>query len=144
VALRYFNVYGPRQRPDSEYAAAVPLFLSARLSGRPVVIYGDGGQTRDLVYVADVVRANLLAAERPGAPGRVFNICSGREIRVLDLIAEIDRQIPGAPAPVFTAPRPGDIYRSVGDPRLVADALGFQPAVPLERGLAETIAWMKF
>lgn len=143
VSLRYFNVYGPRQSPDSVYAAAVPIFIRRRLSGWPVTIFGDGRQTRDLIFVGDVVRANLIASEHPAAPGRIFNICGGREIPLLDLLAVIDRLLPGAPAPEFAPPRPGDIYRSVGDPRLAAELLGFQPAVPLEEGLAETIAWMR-
>src|SRR5512133_1427958 len=85
VALRYFNVYGPRQRPDSMYAAAVPIFTRRLIDGKPITIYGDGGQTRDLVYVGDIVRANLVASEHPAAPGQVFNICSGDEIRIIDL-----------------------------------------------------------
>ncbi len=143
VALRYFNVYGPRQSPDSPYAAAVPIFIRRLLAGQQVTIFGDGRQTRDLVFVADVVRANLLASERPEAPGHVFNICGGRELTLLDLLDVLQRLLPGAPAPTFAPPRPGDIYRSVGDPTLAASLLGFQPAVPLEEGLAETIAWMR-
>src|SRR5512138_1109245 len=85
AALRYFNVFGPRQRPDSMYAAAVPIFISRRLQGKPVTIFGDGLQTRDLVYVGDVVRANLVAAQHESAPGQVFNVCTGQEITVLDL-----------------------------------------------------------
>ena len=83
VALRYFNVYGPRQRPDSMYAAAVPIFARRLLDRQPVTVFGDGSQTRDLINVHDVVRANLIASEHPHAAGKIFNICTGVETRVL-------------------------------------------------------------
>src|SRR5512134_1258472 len=95
VALRYFNVYGPRQRPDSMYAAAVPIFARRLLDGKSVTVYGDGGQTRDLINVRDVVRANLIAAEHPQAAGKVFNICTGIETRLLDLLDVMYELIPG-------------------------------------------------
>lgn len=142
VALRYFNVYGPRQRPDSDYAAAIPLFLRCLLDGRAVTIFGDGRQTRDLIFVGDVVRANLIAAEHPQAPGQVFNICTGRETRLLDLLEVLFDLFPGAASATFTDPRPGDIYRSVGSPKRAARVLGFHPEVGLEEGLKETAAWM--
>ena len=143
VALRYFNIFGPRQAPDSQYAAAVPIFVRRRVNGQAVTIFGDGGQTRDLVYVSDVVRANLLAAVHPDAPGRVFNVCSGRELTMIELVGMIDHLLPGAPQPEMAAPRPGDIYRSVGSPRRSAEVLGFHTSVPLEQGLIETIDWMR-
>jgi UDP-glucose 4-epimerase len=143
VALRYFNVYGPRQRPDSMYAAAVPIFVRSLLDGKAVTIFGDGGQTRDLVNVADVVRANLLAAENPAAPGQVFNICSGVGTRLLDLLGTLDDILPGSPEPVIAAARPGDIYRSVGSPQKAADLLDFRAQVSLRDGLKETVEWMR-
>jgi UDP-glucose 4-epimerase len=143
VALRYFNVYGPRQRPDSMYAAAVPIFIRRLLDSQPVTIFGDGGQTRDLIYVGDVARANLLAAEHPAAAGQVFNICTGRETRLLDLLDVLMPMFPSAPSPIFAAPRPGDIYRSVGDPQKAEQVLGFRAEVPLSEGLKETVAWMR-
>jgi UDP-glucose 4-epimerase len=143
VALRYFNVYGPRQRPDSVYAAAVPIFTRRLLDGKPITIYGDGGQTRDLVYVGDIVRANLAAAVHPAAPGQVFNICTGDEIRIIDLIEELLDLFPHAPAPEFAAPRAGDIYRSVGSPQKAAELLGFKTQTSLAEGLAAVVAWMK-
>ena len=85
-SLRYFNVFGPRQRPDTQYAAAVPIFIRQLLAGKAPTIFGDGKQTRDLIFVADVVRANLVAAEHPAAPGQVFNVCTGIKTRVLDLV----------------------------------------------------------
>ena len=143
VALRYFNVYGPRQRPDSMYAAAVPIFTRRLFEGKPVTIYGDGGQTRDLVYVGDIVRANLVASEHPSAPGQVFNICTGDEIRVLDLVNGLMGLFPSAPAPVYAPARSGDIYRSVGNPRKAADQLGFHADTSLASGLKTVVDWMK-
>src|SRR5512134_1339036 len=103
VALRYFNVYGPRQRPDSMYAAAVPIFARRLLDGKPVTVYGDGGQTRDLINVRDVVRANLIASEHVNAPGKIFNICTGLETRLLDLLDIMHELIPNVPPPQFAA-----------------------------------------
>ncbi len=143
VALRYFNVYGPCQRPDSQYAAAVPIFIRRYLDGLPATIFGDGGQTRDLVYVGDVVRANLLAAIHPAAPGQVFNICTGRETRLLDLLEVLNEIFPNAPLPVFAAPRRGDIYRSAGSPERAAQVLGFREQTSLDEGLRQTVAWMR-
>ncbi len=143
AALRYFNVYGPRQRPDSMYAAAVPIFIHRLLDGKPVTVFGDGGQTRDLINVRDVVRANLIASEHPAAPGQVFNVCTGLETRLLDLLEVLHRLFPDAPRPIFTDPRAGDIYRSVGSPDFTAQTIGFRAGVSLTDGLAETVAWMR-
>jgi UDP-glucose 4-epimerase len=143
VALRYFNVYGPRQRPDSMYAAAVPIFIRRLLDEKPVTIFGDGGQTRDLIYIRDVVRANLLAAEHAAAPGQIFNVCTGIETRVIDLVEALQDLFPEAAEPVFDAPRPGDIYRSIGSPAKAAELMGFRAEVGLEQGLREAVEWMR-
>lgn len=143
VALRYFNVYGPRQRPDSMYAAAVPIFARRLLDNKPVIIYGDGGQTRDLINVRDVVRANLIASEHPNAAGKVFNVCTGVETRLLDLLDVMYELLPNAPTHEFAAPRAGDIYRSVGSPQKAANVMGFRPQVSLADGLQEVIDWMR-
>lgn len=143
VALRYFNVYGPRQRPDSMYAAAVPIFARRLLDGKPVTVFGDGGQTRDLINVRDVVRANLIASEHSDAAGKIFNICTGVETRLLDLLEVLHELIPNAPQPEFAAPRLGDIYRSLGNPQKAADVMGFRAEVSLLEGLKETIDWMR-
>ena len=143
VALRYFNVYGPRQRPDSMYAAAVPIFIRRLLDGKPITIFGDGGQTRDLINIRDVVHANLLASEHPNASGKVFNICTGAETRLLDLLEVLLDFFPNAPQPEFTAPRAGDIYRSVGSPQKASDVMDFRAQVSLEDGLKETVEWMR-
>ncbi len=143
TALRYFNVYGPRQNPDSDYAAVIPIFFRRLLADEKPMIYGDGGQSRDFIYVSDVVRANLLAAESSRAAGRVLNICSGQETSLLDLINVLgsifDREI----LPEFQDSRAGDIYRSLGDPSLARELLGFEPQVPLAEGLENTTAWMR-
>lgn len=143
VGLRYFNVYGPRQRPDSQYAAAVPIFIRRLLENKPITIFGDGGQTRDLIFVGDVVRANLAAAAHPSAPGGVFNICTGQETRIIDLIEILQDLFPSAPAPEFAEPRAGDIYRSIGSPQKAADLLGFRAGVSLAEGLKQTVEWMR-
>ena len=141
VGLRYFNVYGPRQRPDSQYAAAVPIFIRRLLENKPITIFGDGGQTRDLIFVGDVARANLMAAAHPSAPGRVFNICTGQETRINDLIEILQDLFPSAPMPEFAEPRAGDIYRSIGSPQKAADLLGFRAGVSLAEGLRQTVEW---
>jgi nucleoside-diphosphate-sugar epimerase len=143
VGLRYFNVYGPHQRPDSIYAAAVPIFIHRMLDNKPITIFGDGGQTRDLVYVGDIVRANLLAAEHPAAPGQVFNICTGQETRLLDLVDILIELFPNAPAAQFAAPRSGDIYRSVGSAGKAARVMGFRTQTSLVDGLKATVEWMR-
>lgn len=143
VALRYFNVYGPRQRPDSMYAAAVPIFARRLLDGKPVTVFGDGGQTRDLINVRDVVRANLIASEHANAAGKVFNICTGIETSLLDLLDVMDELVPNAPKPEFAAPRAGDIYRSLGSPQKAEDVMGFRAQVSLVDGLKETLDWMR-
>ena len=143
VALRYFNVYGPRQRPDSMYAAAIPIFARRLMDNKAVTIFGDGGQTRDLINVHDIVRANLIASEHPKAAGQVFNICTGVETRLLDLLDVMYELLPNSPTHELAAPRPGDIYRSVGSPQKAADVMGFRAQVSLVDGLKEVIEWMR-
>lgn len=143
VALRYFNVFGPRQAPDSQYAAAIPIFIRRLLSNQAMTIFGDGGQTRDLIYIQDVVRANLLAAEHPGAAGQVINICTGNETSVQLLVDTLRELFPGSVDPRYALPRAGDIYRSTGNPRRAQEILGFQPQTTLTQGLAKTVEWMR-
>jgi len=143
AALRYFNVYGPRQRPDSMYAAAVPIFARRVLDGKPITVFGDGGQTRDLINVRDIVRANIVASEHPNAAGKIFNVCTGIETRLLDLLDVLYALFPNSPKPEFAAPRAGDIYRSVGSPQKAKDVMNFQAQVSLADGLKETVEWMR-
>jgi nucleoside-diphosphate-sugar epimerase len=143
AALRYFNVYGPRQRPDSMYAAAVPIFIRRMLDNKPITIYGDGGQSRDLINVKDVVQVNLLASQHPKAVGQIFNVCTGVETRLLDLLDILYEIFPNAPQHVHAEPRAGDIYRSIGTPRKAMDILGFKPSVSLADGVYEAVEEMR-
>jgi UDP-glucose 4-epimerase len=142
TALRYFNVYGPRQNPNSAYSAAISIFAQRLVNGEPITIYGDGKQSRDFIFVKDVVRANLQAAKSDAA-GQAFNICTGQETTLLDLLEELSELSPRAPEIRFEAPRPGDIYRSMGNPEKAAADLDFRAGTSLANGLAQTVAWMK-
>lgn len=142
VALRYFNVYGPRQRPDSPYAAVIPLFLKRLLQGESLTIFGDGRQTRDFIFVEDVVRANLLASESDSS-GETFNVCTGQETSLLDIVETLIQITGRRPTIRHEPPRPGDIYRSVGDPQRAAIALNFRARVSLAEGLKRTLDWME-
>ncbi len=143
VALRYFNVYGPRQNPASDYAAVIPIFIKTLDEEETPVIFGDGLQTRDFVYISDVVQANLLAAESVKAPGLVFNICSGKEINLLDLLENLSTIYNRKIEPDFREVRAGDIYRSLGDPGKAREILGFAPITSIVDGLDETAAWIR-
>jgi nucleoside-diphosphate-sugar epimerase len=139
VALRYFNVYGPRQNPESQYAAVVPRFAVACLRGEPAVIYGDGGQTRDFTFVADAVRANLLAADAEKAAGAVVNVAGGRRVSLNELLAALAELCGGAPAPRHEPARAGDVRDSLADLGRARALLGYEPAVPLREGLLRTL-----
>jgi len=143
TALRYFNVYGSRQRPDSTYAAAVPIFIRRMLDNKPITIFGDGGQSRDLINVRDVVQANLLASRHPAAPGQIFNVCTGVETRLLDLLDILYKIFPNAPKHVHAEPRAGDIYRSIGTPGKAMKVLQFKPQVTLAEGVKEAVEEMR-
>jgi UDP-glucose 4-epimerase len=139
VALRLFNVYGPRQDPKSDYAAAIPRFATRLLAGQPPIVFGDGLQTRDFVHVSDVVRAMVLATTARDAPGEVINVASGRSASLLELI-ELIRQAVGPKAqglPIeHQAPRAGDLRASSADLTLARALLGYVSKVPLAEGLA--------
>ena len=143
VCLRYFNAYGPRQRPDSPYAAVIPAFIGAMLEGRPATIHGEGDQSRDFVYIGDVVRANLLAAERPEATGGVFNIGSGVSVTILELAGFLQGLFPQAPAPIHGPSREGDIRFSKAVMDRAAQALGYRPEVGMLEGLRSTVEWFR-
>ena len=143
VALRYFNVYGPRQNADSDYAAVIPIYIRQLLSGKSPLIYGDGEQTRDFVFVEDIARANLLAAFQEDLSHRVFNICTGSEVSLHDLLNVLSAILPGTIHPEYQPARPGDIYRSVGDPSRAAVGLKFEPETSLREGLERTLSWMR-
>jgi UDP-glucose 4-epimerase len=135
VCLRYFNVYGPRQDPDSEYAAVIPKFAQRMKHGQSPIIYGDGQQTRDFVHVSNVACANLLACERDEAIGQVLNVASGCEVTLLDLIAAFGELCHAQFIPQFEPARPGDIRRSRGDNMKSAALLDFRPSIALTDGL---------
>ena len=138
VCLRYFNVYGPRQDPASEYASVIPRFSACFAAGRRPTVFGDGKQSRDFVFISDVVRANMLAAERDVA-GECINIASGAMVTVNDL-AKAFRDVTGKHLEAEHAPpRPGDIQHSVADIRKAKKLLGFSPSVSLHDGLRQTI-----
>jgi nucleoside-diphosphate-sugar epimerase len=143
TALRYFNVYGPRQTAESMYAAAVPIFIRRMLDGQAVTVFGDGRQTRDLIFVGDVVRANLLAAEHPAAAGQIFNVCTGKATSILALVEVLRGLFPGAPQPVLAGARAGDIYDSVGAASKAQAVMGFKAGTSLAEGLKETVEWMQ-
>jgi nucleoside-diphosphate-sugar epimerase len=143
VALRFFNVYGPRQDPKSEYAAAIPRFATRLLGGQRPIVYGDGKQTRDFVHVSDVVRANLLAATSDRAVGEVINIASGRSASLLELIAILKSIIESELEIEHQAPRAGDLRVSTADISKARELLGYQPRVRLEEGLASLVASLR-
>lgn len=145
VCLRYFNVFGPRQRPDSAYAAVIPLFIEALLDGERPTIHGDGRQSRDFTFVSDVVRANRTAAEASAevADGNVYNIARGEPCDLLELLGHLQRILATDIEPLHTAPRPGDVRTSCADPSQAVKDLGFQCEVPLDAGLARTVDWFR-
>ncbi|WP_258084128.1 SDR family oxidoreductase [Thermococcus thermotolerans] len=139
VSLRYFNVFGPRQG-FNQYAGVISIFINRALKNEPLVIFGDGKQTRDFIYVKDVVRANLLVAESRRANGRVFNVATGRGTSILELATKII-EITGANTSIlFDKPRPGDIRHSLADIGEIRK-LGFEPEFSLEEGLKKTVEW---
>ncbi len=140
VALRYFNVFGPNQDPASEYAAVIPKFIAAVAAGERPTIFGDGEQSRDFTYIANVVDANLRAAAVPEASGRVFNIASGRAITVNRMLALVGELLGKSAEADYTDPRPGDIRDSLADITAARDVLGYDPEVSFEDGMAMTVA----
>jgi UDP-glucose 4-epimerase len=145
VALRYFNVFGPRQRPDSVYAAVIPLFATAVLEGRRPLVHGDGTQSRDFTYVADVVHANICAANAaaPRCSGEVLNIAPGTSHSLLDLLGLLGEITGNRPDPEFGPPRPGDVGRSQADASAARAALDWEPRWSFADGLRETVAWLR-
>lgn len=143
VAIRYFNVFGPRQDPGSPYSAVIPLFITAILSGRRPVVYGDGYQSRDFTYVANVVHANLLAADAEGVAGRVFNAAGGRSITLLELLGAINDVLGTQVEPEFAPPRPGDIRESMADISMARTVLGYEPQVDFLDGLRRSIDYYR-
>lgn len=143
VCLRYFNVYGPRQDPASEYSAVIPIFVSKMLRGERPTIFGDGLQSRDFVYVEDVVQANLLAAERDEAVGQSINIGAGGRSTLLDLVAAINGALGTKLEPQLAPPRAGDVRDSMADISLARKLLGYEPRFTLAEGLSRSIDYYR-
>jgi UDP-glucose 4-epimerase len=143
VAIRYFNVFGPRQDPHSQYSAVIPLFITAMLSGRQPLVYGDGHQSRDFSFVANVVHANLLAADAPDAVGRTINAADGRSIDLLTLLDLLNRFLGLKIQPQFAPPRVGDVRESLADITLARKLLGYEPQVDFEEGLRRSIDYYR-
>ena len=140
IALRYFNVFGPRQDPASAYAAVIPSFLGALLRQEPPVVYGDGRQSRDFTFVSDIVEANVCAMRAaPDALGRVFNVAAGRRTSLLELIEMLGRILEVEVEPQFDPPRPGDVRHSQADSGLAERLLGWTARVGMEDGLRRTV-----
>jgi len=143
VCLRYFNVYGPRQDPNSPYSGVISKFVSAAMKRAKPVIYGDGEQTRDFVFVKDVVRANLLAMAEKRAVGQTFNIGTGKETSINSLWKEIRKQTKSKLTPIHKEPREGDIRRSFASTVKAEKILKYKPQYSLDEGLKDTIEWIK-
>ena len=143
VVLRYFNVFGPRQDPNSEYSAVIPKFVALMLRGKRPLVFGDGQQSRDFTYVEDVVRGNLLAAESKQASGRVFNIACGRQQSLLQLIDSINSALGTSIEPEFAPPRAGDVRESLADIAAAREALGYEPSIDFDEGLRRSIEYYR-
>jgi nucleoside-diphosphate-sugar epimerase len=143
VTIRYFNVFGPRQDPSSPYSGVVSLFATALLENRAPTIYGDGEQSRDFTYVANVVDGVLRACEATGASGRVINVATGTSISLNSLFEAMRRLIGASVTPVHAEPRKGDVRDSLADLRLAREILGYKPIVPFEEGLRLTVEWYR-
>lgn len=144
LSLRYFNVFGPNQTPDGAYAAAIPRFIDAAISGRPITIFGDGEQTRDFCYIDNTVRANLLAASTPKRlAGEIVNVAGGRRIGLNELCREIGKIMGQEVRVDHVDPRPGDIRHSLADITAARELLGYEPLVKWEDGLPPTLAYLK-
>jgi UDP-glucose 4-epimerase len=139
VVVRYFNVFGPRQSPFSQYAAVIPLFVTAIAAGKPILVYGDGEQRRDITYVSNVVDGTIRAAEAAGASGRIFNVAASAPATVNDVAAAIGAVLGKPVEKTFASPRVGDIRDSWADVSAAREVLGWEPTVDLEDGLRRTV-----
>jgi UDP-glucose 4-epimerase len=143
VSLRYFNVFGPRQDPKSQYAAVIPKFVTEMVAGERPTIFGDGKQSRDFVYIDNVVRANLLAADAPAAVGRTINVGCGKAFDLLQLVDGINKALGTSVKPIFEAARAGDVRDSLADIGLAREVLKYEPKIGFEEGLKRTVEFYK-
>ena len=143
VGIRYFNVFGPRQDPNSQYSAVIPLFISAMLAGKQPTIFGDGHQSRDFTYIENIVHGNLLAAEAEGVAGRTLNVANGKSISLLQLIDALNELLETDVTPIHDDPRVGDVRDSMADVSLARELLGYETQVGFEEGLRRSIAFYR-
>lgn len=143
ISLRYFNVFGPNQDPTSPYAAVIPKFITAILTGKEVIIYGDGGQSRDFTYIDNVVSANILATKTNMGFGETFNIACGQRVTLNELAKSVAKIFNVDIKPVHVDPRPGDVRHSLADISKAQTCLGYEPKIGFEKGLALTVEWYK-
>ncbi len=144
ISLRYFNVFGPRQNPRSQYAAVIPAFITAVLENRRPQIYGDGGQTRDFCHVTNVVHANMLSGICAKAPaGEVINIACGQNISLNDLLKKIAGALGRSVTPEYLPPRAGDVRDSLADIAMARDVVGYEPVTYFDQGLEQTVQWYR-
>jgi nucleoside-diphosphate-sugar epimerase len=143
LTIRYFNVFGPRQDPSSPYSGVISLFTTALLAGKPPVIYGDGFQSRDFTYVANVVDANLRALRAKGLRGQSVNVAMGRRVTLRQLLAAVAKETGTRPDARYGPPRPGDVRHSLADIRVARKLLGYRPSVDFETGLRRTVDWYR-
>ena len=143
AVIRYFNVFGPRQDPDSEYSAVIPLFVTAMLAGRRPTVFGDGGQSRDFTFIDNVVQGNLAAETAPEAVGRVFNVACGQQFSLLELIASINLVLGTNIEPEFDDWRAGDVRESLADISDARELLGYSPSVAFDEGLRRSIEYYR-
>jgi UDP-N-acetylglucosamine/UDP-N-acetyl-alpha-D-glucosaminouronate 4-epimerase len=143
VATRYFNIFGPRQDPDSPYSAVIPLFITAMASGEQPTIFGDGLHSRDFTYVGNVVDANLLAADAHRVAGQVFNVATGGSITLLELVDAINELLGTDITPIFAPPRPGDVRQSMADIYQARELLGYEPQIGFREGLRRSIDYYR-
>ncbi len=141
VSLRYFNVFGPRQDPNSEYAAVIPKFIVKMIKGERPIIYGDGLTSRDFTYVVNNVNANLLACKAPGIGGEVFNIACGDRFSLLDLVGAINEALGTSIEPIHEAERPGDVKHSQAAIEKARERMGFEPSIGFTEGLQRLVKW---
>jgi UDP-glucose 4-epimerase len=143
VTIRYFNVFGPRQDPSSPYSGVISVFATALLDGRSPKIYGDGEQTRDFTYVANVVDGVLRACEAPAVSGEIINVATGGRISLNQLFRTMRELIGGSLEPTYADPRPGDVRDSQADISKARRVLGYEPTVSFEEGLRRTVEWYR-
>ena len=143
VAVRYFNVFGPRQSLDNDYAVVIPKFISCLLKGQSPPIYGDGRQSRDFTYVDNVAEGTILASQVPGVSGEVFNLALGEEHTVLELLEELNKIMGLKIAPLFKPARAGDVLRTLADSSKAKHLLGWKACVSFSEGLRRTVDWFR-